>query len=194
MWNDPLEPFLGLAFPVGLLFCFRGASLVRLAISAAAFVAVGVVCGGLADAAGVRPSWTLVAGGIGGLAGAVLFQRFFSIGVFALGASAGAVLGLAAAGQWGRETPPAVLGIASAVVGGFLALGIRGVALSMMTAVLGGWMATASALHFTAGVDIPGEFSGWGRLPWPWGLAAMLTWGVLAAGGAISQWRSRIKE
>ena len=193
MWNEPMEPLIALGLPIGLLLCGWGARFVRWSVCAAAFLGAGLAAGGLAEAAGAGAPWALAAGAAGGLAGAVLFRYLFRIGVFVLGAAGGLLLGGATSGPWRPGLPSAVWAGALAVSGGVLALWTRGVALALLTSVVGAWLATASVLHFAAGLDLIGEVGSWDRLPSTWALPALLAWAALAMGGAIRQLGAGVK-
>ena len=136
------------AIGVGVLACFWGYRLVKLMLGIMGFMAGAAA--GWTLALSVVPGHNLVAlicAGIGGVLGAILCVWLFFLGIFLLGASAGAVIAAAVFGGTGHQAPP-LLVLAVAVAFGLLALLLQKLMIVLSTAFSGSYLVTAGLLHF----------------------------------------------
>jgi len=135
----------GVLLAAGLLYCFLGYRLFRLILGLTGFLMAGGVAAGLAGWASQGNIVAMaVAGGLGGLCGAVALSFLYRVGVFFLGFLG--VLLVAYTILQGIETPwrPWIV-VGSAVLGGLLALWIERPVMTMATAVIGAWLAAWSS-------------------------------------------------
>jgi Domain of unknown function (DUF4203) len=137
-----------LAIAVGLVACFWGYRLVKLMIGIMGFVAgaagAWVLLSSLAPSHG---GLVLIGAAIAGVLGAVICLWLFYLGVFLLGAGAGAVIAAAALGGTGYQASPVLLLIV-AVVFGLLALVLQKLMIVLSTAFSGSYLLTAALLHY----------------------------------------------
>ncbi len=190
MWNEPLEPFIAFGIPIGFLMCWTGLRFSRLWIAALGCIAGGLPAAAWAQAANASEIVVWAAAGLGSVAGALFFGFFSRVGVFLIGAAAGALVAahLAAPAGDGVFRISAIL---SALVGGFLALRVGRIALLLAMSLVGAWLTVSGILHFTLGLDPIGEIGAWPSLPGGRGWVALTGAGLLAISGAIFQLRSR---
>jgi hypothetical protein len=105
---------------IGLGACFFGYRLFKAVLGVGGFVLGAAVVGGVAYALTKRADVAAVAGVIGGFLGAAALLAVYSLGVFAAGASAGALLAVAAS-VGARGGPEPAAGAIVAVIGGIVA-------------------------------------------------------------------------
>jgi hypothetical protein len=135
----------------------------------------------------------LVCAIIGGLICAVLCIWLFFLGIFLLGASAGAIVATALFHAAGNQPQP-ILVLVIAIVFGVIELVLQKFMIIVSTAFIGSYLITAGVLHLLAGgqnvsplwFDHLQQGSA-GIL----GYAALVVWLILGLGGASFQYRSR---
>jgi len=177
------------ALAVGLLVCFAGYRLFRL-ILALYGAALGALVGiAIASQYAAGTDFVLIlAGTVGGLAGAVLLSSLYYVGVFIVGAIAGLVLanmvGISAEfGELGRAV--------SAVLVGAAALFLQRLVISVSTALSGAWSAVGGAVALL-GLGPPGLLTPFAALPDdPWRSLpsdlALYVWLGLSVVGVVVQ-------
>jgi hypothetical protein len=183
-----------LAVAVGILICFWGYRLLKLTLGVMGFIAGA--SGGWAVGLSLAPGSNgiaLVGALIGGVIGAALCIWLFFLGIFLLGASAGAVLATALFSAAGNQ-PQAVLLVVFAVVFGVIALVMQKLMIVVSTALSGSYLVTAGLLHLLTGAQDasalwfdhlqPGS-------PGILGYVALVFWLVLALAGGRFQYRGR---
>jgi len=186
-----LVAILTIAF--GLLNCFFGYRIFRFMLALWGLVLgayVGAtVAGNLADG---QLLWVIVGGVVGAILGAGLMSLLYFLGVFVVGAAAGAVLADAVGVAAGIDMPTLVV-IIVAVVVGIIALILQRVVIILATAFLGAWAVVSGALSLLAGTSTtPAELYGDAvqageLLPGLPSLVVLLAWLVLALLGAVTQ-------
>ncbi len=178
------------ALGAGLLLCFWGQRVARFALGLTGFAAGAVLCWvALGAVAGMSAVLRYVLCGVAGLAGAVLAFILYSVGVFLLGALAGAFLaGLAAVVL--RSEPGQVGVLGAALVGGVVALVAQKWLLCVMTAFAGSWLA-AVGLFQLAGWSAAGPIADLLRPGGRHGAAMVGVWLGLGALGSLVQLRQR---
>jgi hypothetical protein len=124
---------------VGLVVCFLGYRLLRFTLGLAGFcvgLALGLAVAGLV--AGASQVFTIIIGIVCGIIGAVVATLLYKVGVFLLGAGAGALVVsiIMTATAWHYPMLAALLG---AVVGGILTLVLERPLISVLSAFAGGW-------------------------------------------------------
>jgi hypothetical protein len=182
--------FGAVALAAGLMLCFWGQRITRVALAVVGFGAGALLCwNALGLAAGMSIVLRYILACVGGLLGALLAAFLYRVGVFLLGALAGAFL----AGLFAVVThiEPGQLGVlGAALVGGIVALVAQRWLLCVLTAFAGAWLAAVglfTLVGWTAGQPIrmlvrPGGGHG----------AALLgVWLVLGAVGSLVQLRHR---
>lgn len=143
-----------LAIVVGLLLCFLGYRLVRVAIVLAGFaVGAGLGWWGTSLTPGVSYTFALVVALLCGILGAVLAAVLYKVGVFLLGAAGAAALAAIALFASGHPISYIVLA-AAGVAGGLVTLFLQRLLVSLFTAFGGAFLAVAGVL----------QFAGWLRL------------------------------
>src|SRR5208282_1724103 len=107
-----------LAIVVGILICFFGYRIVKIALGILGFIlgATGGWAAGLSLAPG-NHGIALVCAVIGGVIGAVLCVWLFLLGIFLLGASAGAIVAAAFFSAAGNQLQPILLLVLAIVFG-----------------------------------------------------------------------------
>lgn len=189
MWNEPIEPFIALALPVGLLLCFGGGRSLQFTAALAAALAVGGAATGWAQTAALSTVGAITAGALLAAVAALAATLFLTPALFLLGFAAGALLGATGATLWAVGIAAWKLTLGLGLACAFAAVGVPRVAVPALASVLGAWAATSSVLHFCAGIDPLGELVEWQSLPTPWNFGALFAWGSLTAGGWIIQLR-----
>jgi hypothetical protein len=128
----------------GALSCFAGYRLFRLILGLYGFYLGALIT---TSAMGAADTWTLVlAGVVGGLAGAVLMYAAYFLGVGLIGAGLAA---LALNAVWGALTggaPPTVMLVVICVIGALAALSIVRWVVIFGTAIAGAWTLLVGAL------------------------------------------------
>jgi uncharacterized protein DUF4203 len=180
-----------LAAVVGLLICFAGYRLVKLTLALIGFIAGA--SGGWAVGLALFPNNTTIALICALLAGvilAILCVWLFFLGVFILGASAGAVVAAAVFRATGFPVQ-ALLILVVALVFGVIALVLQKLMIILSTAFSGSYLATAALAHFLAGVQQvhPLWFKPYsGNASETWGYVILAIWLLLGLIGARFQY------
>ncbi len=191
-WAGPVGAVLVIA--VGCLICFWGYRIVKLTLAIVGFIAGAF--GGLEAASYLGQNSTsiqLVCAVIGGLIGAGLCLGLYYLGIFLLGASAGAVLASAFFHGAGQQPNPLFV-LALAVVFGVVALLAQKFMIVISTAFSGAYLIIAGAWPFVAPGQSPSRVwlhpseAGPPGVP---GYAALAVWLLLAIVGASFQFRRR---
>lgn len=181
----------------GLLNCFFGYRIFRFMLGVygfflgaiAGFAFVGTVAAG-------QTLWLLLGSVIGGLLGAVLMFVFYFIGVFFIGALAGALLTDVVALSFG-VSPPLLVLVVVALVAGIAALFFQRFGVILATALGGAWAAVGGVFSAISGrgLDLRQVFAR--ASEHRAGLALWLVlvlWLVLAAAGTVIQFRTTAEE
>jgi hypothetical protein len=181
-----------LAIGAGLLICFLGYRLLKLTLGIMGLIAGA--SGGWAVGLSLEPGnngIALVCAVIGAAIGAVLYIWLFYLGIFLVGASAGAVVAAALFNAAGHQPQPIPL-LAIAIVFGLLALVMRKFMIIVSTAFSGSYLVMAGLFHLVAGTQNhsplwfnhapPGSAGGWGYI-------ALAFWLLLGLAGVSFQYR-----
>ncbi len=136
-----------LSILVGGIVCFFGYRVLRTALGVVGF-AVGAVlaASGVAMIPSSTQVWVLIAALAGGIVGAVLASLLYQLGVFLLGAAAGALVASLVVTALGLAATWWMLGI-GAVAGGILGLVLQKRIVSILTAFIGAWGVVAGTFH-----------------------------------------------
>lgn len=134
------------AIVVGLVVCFRGQRLARVALVLTGFAAGALLAlNGLQMLPNASDTFRYIVAGVAGVLGAVLALLLYGVGVFLLGALAGAFLaGLSAALM--RVEVTALVVFIAALAGGVTTLLAQRWLLSVLTAFAGAWLALSGLL------------------------------------------------
>ena len=183
-----------LAVAVGILICLWGYRLVKLTLGVMGFI-IGAAGGwtlGLSLGTG-NNGIALICAIIGGVICAVLCIWLFFLGIFLLGASAGAVVATALFHAAGNQ-PQLILVLVLALVFGVIALVLQKLMIIVSTAFSGSYLVTAGLLHLlTGGQHVSTlwfdqlQHGSAGIL----GYVALVFWLVLALAGGSFQYRGR---
>ena len=182
-----------LAVAAGLLVCFLGYRLLKLTLGI-----MGVIAGagvGWTVAVSLEPGNSgiaLACAVIGAAIGAVLYIWLFYLGIFLLGAGAGAVVAAAFFNAAGNQPQPVAL-LAVAIVFGIVALAARKFMMITSTAFSGSYLVIAGLVHLAAGLHVNSPL--WFNHAPPvstghWGLAALVLWLILGLAGMSFQYRA----
>lgn len=145
---------------IGVISCFWGYRLFRVILGIVGFICAGSLAGSFAfGLSGGSIIITVIAAVVGAVAGAFLVSVFYYLGVFALGAAGGWMLGIMAAGMAGYASS-LVVGVVSAVLCGILAVVFQRIIIIVATASVGSWNIIA-ALYFLAGGTFYSPFVFW---------------------------------
>ncbi len=182
-----------LAVALGLLTCFLGYRLLKFTLGIMGFVAGA--SGGWAVGLSLEPGnngIALVCAVIGAAIGAVLYIWLFYLGIFLLGASAGAVVAAALFNAAGNQPQPIPV-LATAIVFGVLALVARKFMIITSTAFAGSYLVTAGLFHLAAGLQNHSPL--WFNHAQPgsagsWGYVALVFWLILGLAGVSFQNRA----
>jgi hypothetical protein len=140
-----------LAVAVGILICFWGYRLLKLTLGVTGFIAgaAGVWAVGL-PLGTANSGIVVICAIIGGVIGAVLCIWLFLLGVFLLGASAGAIVATALFSAAGNQPQP-ILVLVLAIVFGVIALVMQKLMIVVCTAFSGSYFVTVGLLHLLTG-------------------------------------------
>jgi hypothetical protein len=176
---------------LGLISCFAGYRLFRVLLALYGF-ALGAGLGAVmaSSFAGEQLLLTLAGAAIGGLAGAVLMVVLYFVGVFGMGAVAGALLVNLLAGAVGFDIPIVLLFVV-APIGGLLAMLLQRVAIVLATALAGAWAVIGVGAALVGGPSVPlttvyGRPGIWHGADLPY-LGSLILWLALAAAGTLVQ-------
>jgi hypothetical protein len=182
-----------LAVAAGLLVCFLGYRLLKVTLGI-----MGVIAGasvGWSVALSLEPGNSgiaLACAVIGAAIGAVLYIWLFYLGIFLLGASAGAVVAAAFFNAAGNQPQPIAL-LAVALVFGILALAARKLMMVTSTAFVGSYLVLAGLFALAGGLQThsplwfnhaPAGSAG------GWGYAVLVCWLILGLAGVSFQYRA----
>ena len=185
--------FLGLILiPIGLVLCFYGYRIFRLAIALLGFL-FGFPLGMTVALQFTTGDLLVWAGGLGmGLLLAILSFAFYLAGVFLAGLVMGSALGYGVVLVLGDAVPVSLVVLLFAVVGGILAVILQRPLLILFTAFTGGWLTTTGlamfvdpALHPLAVVAGSPDIAE----PGPVGLGLLATWLFLVVAGTLVQFK-----
>ncbi len=182
-----------LVIAVGLLTCFLGYRLLKLTLGL-----MGLVAGasaGWALGMSLEPGnngIALVCAVIGAAIGAVLYLWLFYVGVFLLGASAGAIVAAALCNGAGYLPQPIPV-LAAALVFGVLALVMQKFMIILSTAFLGSYLVMAGLFRLVPSLQNHSPL--WFNHAQPgsagsWGYAALVLWLILGLVGVRFQRRA----
>jgi hypothetical protein len=135
----------------GLLNCFFGYRMFRIMLGVYGFF-LGAVAG-FAFVSTVAPGqtlWLLLGAVVGGLLGAVLMVLFYFVGVFILGALAGALLTDTLALVFGMEAHLLVVAV-GALVAAIAAVFFQRIAVILATALSGSWITVGGVFSLISG-------------------------------------------
>jgi len=183
-----------LAVASGVLSCFLGYRLLKLTLGVMGFIggATGGWAVGLSLGTG-NSGIALTCAVIGGVIGAVLCIWLFFLGIFLLGASAGAIVASAFFSAAGNQ-PQLILVFVLAIVFGVIALVMQKLMIIVSTAFSGSYLVTAGLFHFLAGVQSVSPLwfdhlqSGSAGIL---GYVALVFWLLLGLAGVSFQYRGR---
>jgi hypothetical protein len=191
-FEDMTRPAVSLILIVlGLITCFAGYRLFKALLAVYGFVLGAALGAVLASSfAGGQLLLTLAGAGLGGLVGAALLVVLYFVGVFGVGAVAGALLANLLAGAIGIDMPVLVL-LVAAPVGGLLAMLLQRVAVILATALAGAWAVVGGGAALVGGPSVPltaicGRPGIWHSADLPY-FGGLILWLALAAAGAVVQ-------
>jgi hypothetical protein len=173
----------------GFVVCFFGYRLIRLTLGLAGFgmgLALGLTITGLLPH--VSQVLTIVVGIVCGILGALAATLLYKLGVFVLGAGAGALVAGAVILATGWHHP-VLIQIVAAIIGGILTLLLERPLVSILSALAGGWGIAAGAFRLLGWGHPAGE----SRQPTTYGIM-VACWLILALIGTGVQLRSRGKR
>ena len=183
-----------LAVAVGILICFWGYRLLKLTLGVMGFIAGAT--GGWAVGLSLAPSNSgiaVICAIVGGVIGAVLCIWLFLLGVFLLGASAGAIVATALFSTAGNQPQP-ILVLVLAIVFGIIAMVMQKLMIVVCTAFSGSYLVAVGLLHLLTGAQDASA---------PWfdhlrpgstgilGYVALVFWLILGLAGGSFQYRGR---
>ncbi|HRR57776.1 MAG TPA: DUF4203 domain-containing protein, partial [Acidobacteriota bacterium] len=178
----------GLAIVLGLLACFAGYRIFRVLLGILGFLGGALLAGGLTWTFLTQSQTvTIVVGILGGLLGAALLSIFYFLGIFALGAAFGGLLGYLLAPVVSLE--PIVGALLLGIICGILTLAAQRLLITVSTAFGGAW-AVLSGISFFLGVPPLQELLHRPPVEWssPRQLLVFAAWLVLGAAGIAAQY------
>jgi hypothetical protein len=180
---------------LGLVVCFAGYRLIRVAFGICGFIlgaALGALLAGQLGHGDTNVVW--IAGLIGGLVGAGLSMILYKLGVFIVGAAAGMVLGgMVGSGLEGNQRLIAV--VLGAILVGILALVVQRLVIIIATAISGSWLVAQVGAALLSGNSLAWKdlFSR-SFVPQVAGAALVgfvVGWVMLGIAGAVVQFRRK---
>lgn len=131
---------------VGGLICFFGYRLLRITLGIVGFAVGALLAGAVAAALGAGPVVLWVAALVGGITGAILAALLYKIGLFLLGAGAGALCAaLVTTGAIGKPAPLWLF--VGGIAGGIITLFLQRVLVSGLTALIGAYGVVLGIAH-----------------------------------------------
>ncbi|MBL9216668.1 MAG: DUF4203 domain-containing protein [Opitutaceae bacterium] len=151
--NADLYPWISVgAIAWGVLDCFFGFRVFKLTLALLGGV-IGAVFGQAAgEALGLGPGGEIGGLLIGGLLGAALAYMLYLAAVFLAGFGFGATLGILLLANF-HHTVAMLTGCVLGVIGGFTAIKLQRVLITLSTALLGSFRATLALSYFTNQID-----------------------------------------
>lgn len=183
-------PLVAVALVLGLVNCFFGYKLFRVMLVIYGFLlgaGAGVFLAGvLLEGEG----WIAIAAAVvGGIVGAVLMSALYYVGVFVVGALAGAMF-LGALGASLDFSMPVLAVIVGAIVTGIVAILLQRAVLIMATAFSGAWVAIMGGTALLEGSSFTLTNLRWVPPVWQRSYVPLIIWLVLGIGGAVVQFRT----
>lgn len=143
-----------LSITAGLLSCFFGYRLFKIVLALVGFLCGALLVGSIATfITGDMGTVVLVVAIIGGALSAVSLLWAYYVGMFVVGAAAGAVVGSALGVYIPGEWIGVAVVVGCALVCGILAIKIQHVVLAVSTAILGSAAVVTGAAYFLLGGD-----------------------------------------
>jgi len=165
----------------GFVICLFGYRLLRFTLGLAGFcvgLALGLAVAGLIPA--VSQVFAIILGIVCGIIGAVLATVLYKVGVFLLGAGAGALVASIVVTAIGWRYPM-VASLLGAVAGGILTLVLERPLISVLSAFAGGWGVVLGAFRlfgwYQVAADAKSPPAGYGLM-----VACWLVLGLIGAG------------
>jgi hypothetical protein len=141
------------AIALGAIYCFFGYRFFKVALFSTGFMSFSVAATYVSYLLAPKNDMpAVIASAIGGIAGGFLFLFVYIIGVFAFGASFGALVGTALTAVAGREIQPILIGILG-ITGGALALLLQRHIVILATSFGGAGGMISGAWYLWKGID-----------------------------------------
>lgn len=148
-----------IALAVGMASCFFGYRLLHILLGIAGFAAGWMAGSSVGAALGDSMLWAIVGGLAGSVIGAVLFVMLYLVGIFAVGAFLGWLLGGFIVSVWKLDLYPVLPGILALCCGITIML-FRRFILIAATSLIGAWGVLAGGLYlFSVDQHIPYDFN-----------------------------------
>jgi hypothetical protein len=184
--------FAILSIVAGIIICFWGYRIFKVALGIAGFIAGAVLFFNFGSIYTANMIVLVILAVFGGLIGASLSVAFYFIGLFLLGALAGWQLGFMIAAALNTEFL-IVIPIIAALAAGVIACFLQKPVIVLSTALIGAWGVVTGGFHFFGAVLAPGDlfilFEGLrGTNP-----VVVLAWVVLAIAGMIFQFSGGLR-
>ena len=190
---ESIDGVMAVAIAAGMLYCFLGYRAFKFVLGLTGFVLAGATAAVIAAALSGNDLVAMgIAGGIGGLSGAMALFFLYRLGVFgvaALGASVTALHIL----QGRPETWVVWAIIGVGVGGGLLALILERPIVTLTTGLLGAWFAVYGLAHFLMGPDFLIALAETPELSRDQ-ILLMVVWVLLALLGVVTQFATYRKK
>jgi hypothetical protein len=145
--SEMYDYYIMAAVAVGLIECFFGYRILRFLLGVLGFIAGAVVFGSLGyELTGGSEITSIIAGIVGGLAGAFVMYKLYIVGVFAIGAALGFMTASYVFGILSAD-PATIVLVAAAVLGGVLAAILQKPMLILATAFGGAYAAVTGVAY-----------------------------------------------
>ena len=173
------------AIALGTLYCFLGYRVLKVVIGVTGFVLAGGFAAGVASwLSGGNLIAVVVAGLVGGIAGALSLFFLYKAGVFCIGFLAALLIAHSALGGWTQPWVPwAILGLGA--VGGVVSLILERPVMTLATAAIGAWVVVSGVAYILMGPQFTALLQHGGEDEKRWMLLAC--WAVLGLAGAFAQ-------
>lgn len=152
--TDQINTIVAVAVAIGTLYCFLGYRTLKFVIGLTGFLLAGsgaaLLAGWVSDGHMVA---MLIAGGIGGIAGALALFFLYHAGVFCLGFVGACLVAQNVVTELPQEwwAPLAVIGLG--VAGGLIALLLERPAVTAATAAIGSWLVVSGLASLILGTN-----------------------------------------
>lgn len=182
------------AMALGALYCFFGYRFFRIALG---------ICGFLMGCVLAHVGWVsllpgkmlliLFLDGISGIVLGLIFVIVYMVGLFALGASFGALLGVILTAQAG-DLIRVVIASVLALTGGLLALFLQRLIIILSTSFSGAWGIVAGAWYLAGGIEPAAVVQNPETIRAKDFYAILICWTLLGVLGSIAQYKITAKK
>ncbi|SIQ41180.1 protein of unknown function [Alkalispirochaeta americana] len=184
--QEMMSALVGASILIGAVQCFLGYRIFKVVLAVTGFLAGGLVAGSITFAITEVETTALLAGAVGGVAGAAVMLGLYVLGVFFIGALLGAVLGVSFSALGGFAPEPVVLLVLAAATG-IAAVVLQRIMIILSTSFAGSWSVVIGTAYFVTGRVNPADMGALLRIDQGLLYVLLGCWVALGVAGVVVQ-------